>query len=379
MSNTDAERVQMTESAGEQQQPHSQMTLDELVACTVRSLQMDNQFKVKTDELANLIPEFAGREEDDVINFFQRIEAVKRVYKPNEDCLLLVVISKLSGSAKKWFNSKPEYIDLDLDQLQVEMKKVYGSREDKLTLRRRFEMRKWKKGEKFMDYYQHKVILENKIGLSEDELVAYIIDGFDNVTLQNQARMARLTALDDLQSVMKEVRNSSYDKNISVKKSSSESDSKTTDEKSTTSIRCFNCNETGHIISTCPKPKRERGSCYICGAREHQRKNCPQVKSSGTSHSATRASNNTSQTSSTANNATLVLEQMPAPAWTIPTLLRFNEYEFCLNSILDSGSPISLLNIRMLEGKDCQLKMIGNEFNYAGINGSRLQALGKSG
>ena len=43
-------------------------------------------------------------------------------------------------------------------------------------------------------------------------------------------------------------------------------------------LRCFNCNEAGHVMSSCPKPRRERGSCYACGSADHQKRFCPRLK-----------------------------------------------------------------------------------------------------
>ncbi|KAK2578809.1 hypothetical protein KPH14_000814 [Odynerus spinipes] len=42
--------------------------------------------------------------------------------------------------------------------------------------------------------------------------------------------------------------------------------------------RCFNCNQEGHYASTCPKPKREKGSCFSCGVSGHTFRDCPTTK-----------------------------------------------------------------------------------------------------
>ncbi|KAK2578600.1 hypothetical protein KPH14_012219 [Odynerus spinipes] len=50
------------------------------------------------------------------------------------------------------------------------------------------------------------------------------------------------------------------------------------------SDRCFNCNEVGHFMSACRKPKRARGSCFTCGTMgytEHTSQNCPKATNSG--------------------------------------------------------------------------------------------------
>ncbi|CAG9822055.1 unnamed protein product [Phaedon cochleariae] len=39
-------------------------------------------------------------------------------------------------------------------------------------------------------------------------------------------------------------------------------------------LRCFNCNGAGHVVNSCRKPKREEGSCSICGSTQHQQRTC---------------------------------------------------------------------------------------------------------
>ncbi|XP_033238915.1 uncharacterized protein [Drosophila pseudoobscura] len=40
--------------------------------------------------------------------------------------------------------------------------------------------------------------------------------------------------------------------------------------------RCYNCSAHGHYASSCPAPKREKGSCFQCGSMQHQVKDCQQ-------------------------------------------------------------------------------------------------------
>ncbi|XP_033252615.1 uncharacterized protein LOC117192002 [Drosophila miranda] len=55
-------------------------------------------------------------------------------------------------------------------------------------------------------------------------------------------------------------------------------------------VRCYNCSAHGHYASSCPAPKREKGSCFQCGSMQHQVKDCQQ-KPMPTQRSVGTASN----------------------------------------------------------------------------------------
>ncbi|KAF2900587.1 hypothetical protein ILUMI_05600 [Ignelater luminosus] len=126
-------------------------------------------------------------------------------------------------------------------------------------------------------------------------------------------------------------------------------------QRSEETVRCFNCAGRGHRARECKRSKREKGSCYECGGLNH------------------RLAHPDDEIPPT--NITLAAQQMLTPPWTIPVFIESDEYKFCLNSVSDSGSPISLLNVKILEGKEYELESVGSDFNYSGINGSKLHAL----
>lgn len=99
--------------------------------------------------------------------------------------------------------------------------------------------------------------------------------------------------------------------------------------------RCYNCNEVGHIISSCPKPRRDRGTCYQCGSKDHLKRDCPQRKS--TPDSTTMVVDKTSSSSS---------------PYEVPVKFIFNDNNMSCTvstiAILDTGSPISLVKSKIL-------------------------------
>lgn len=75
------------------------------------------------------------------------------------------------------------------DELLDELRGMFYQRPNKITLRRRFEARTWKKGETFHDYVHEKVIMANRISVNDDEILGYIIDGIPDMHLRDLARV----------------------------------------------------------------------------------------------------------------------------------------------------------------------------------------------
>lgn len=55
--------------------------------------------------------------------------------------------------------------------------------------RKQFEQRVWRKDKTFNEYLHQKIIMGNRIGIDEDEMTEYIIEGIPDPILRDQARV----------------------------------------------------------------------------------------------------------------------------------------------------------------------------------------------
>lgn len=133
-------------------------------------------------------------------------------------------------------------------------------------------------------------------------------------------------------------------------------------------IRCYNCNESGHISSRCTKPARAKGSCYKCGAVEHRQQNCPLSAARG-SGEITRPAPGAAR-----ENSTLVVDNGPSPAFTIPVFLEKDNFKCCVSGIIDSGSAISLITLDLID--DLSFETANMPLSFVGINSSKLDIVG---
>lgn len=73
---------------------------------------------------------------------------------------------------------------------------MYGLRPDPLLSRREFEARSWSPGETFADYLHDKVILANRVPISDAEIISYFIEGIPSQDLRTQARVQYYETMD---------------------------------------------------------------------------------------------------------------------------------------------------------------------------------------
>lgn len=103
-----------------------------------------------------------------------------------------LVCSRLTGKALKWYHSGVDCVEMNCEDLLQGLKKMYGQRPNLLVLRRELEARVWKPSETFTDYLHDKVTLANRIPVSDEEIVSYIIESIPSTELRTQAQVQML-------------------------------------------------------------------------------------------------------------------------------------------------------------------------------------------
>lgn len=133
------------------------------------------------------------------------------------------------------------------------------------------------------------------------------------------------------------------------------------------SVRCFNCQEEGHFVTNCTKPKRERGSCFICGSLEHQQRSCPQKFSNG-------RTNNVKKTENDASTNLVEVYTDVVPSYRVKAQVCIEEKQKKITPILDTGSAISLIISSCVP--EYLIDRNKQQNSFYGINNSNLQSLG---
>jgi len=243
---------------------------------SIRQLSLNNIF--------NLLNDFDGNHE--MYNTWEnQIRLLKGTYQLSDEETKMMICGKVKEKAQRWFHSNSNHLNLTVETLLREMKKMYGRETDCLVRRKKFEDRIWKRDETFADYYHEKLILANQVPISANEIVSYLIRGIPNENLRNQVRLQKFTtdvellkAMEDISlpsPVKPEVRKDGRSHH-NIKGEGTTKQHATSKEMMQQKTRCYNCGEAGHIATKCTKPKQEKGACYTCGKMGHQIKECPE-------------------------------------------------------------------------------------------------------
>jgi len=88
--------------------------------------------------IAELLIRFEGKS-DNYDVWERQAKLLRTTYHMNDDITRVMIGMRLKDKALEWLYSKPEHIEMPIDELFNEMRSMYQSRQSKLTLRRTFE------------------------------------------------------------------------------------------------------------------------------------------------------------------------------------------------------------------------------------------------
>ncbi|XP_071650662.1 uncharacterized protein [Temnothorax longispinosus] len=155
--------------------------------------------------ICELLSEFKGTS-DVYWRWEKQFKLLCTTYELDDRAARILVGMKLKDQALKWFHSKPEHLEISVEELLEEMRKMFDHRPARIILKRNFEKRVWQVAETFSEHFHDKVTLANQVPIEEEEIVDHLIEGISDVHLRNQAKIQRFPTKEALLGAFEQVR-----------------------------------------------------------------------------------------------------------------------------------------------------------------------------
>nr|XP_029732879.1 uncharacterized protein LOC115268848 [Aedes albopictus] len=196
---------------------------------------------LRLEDIADFLPVFAGRNDEDINHFIATIENTKRALGLDDETMKLVVIKQLKDSAKDWLHTMTDFMLKTYEETLENLRGMYGFTVNRVELRKCLEKIQWHGREPFVDYCQSKKLIALKLNIEENELVEYIVEGIADLTLKNQARIQNFKTVAEIIQAFRMVK---MDEDTMLRKPGV----------------CYTCNQHGHVAANCkynPEKKKQ--------------------------------------------------------------------------------------------------------------------------
>lgn len=291
--------------------------------------------------VTKLIPPFAGRDEDNVVRWLERIGSVARVYGIPDGSLVLAAVGQLTDRALRWYNRQSIESLSTWDEFKFQIRRHFERRELVTTILERVKNRVWRaRSERFAVYAEDKLQLMQGLVLTEKEKIAMLADGVRDVSLR---RMLLDTWLEAVPDFIEHVRRITED-DVLQKQGSSD------DGRSGVSVRpvepsaktCFTCKRLGHLTRDCRAAKT---TCFKCGQQGHISPKCPRRNTAPGSSLNLVKQASTSSTGYSTEEVTSVneIKNIETLSGACVIVRRHGCVDGYCQALVDTGSPVSLI------------------------------------
>ncbi|RLU21486.1 hypothetical protein DMN91_005859 [Ooceraea biroi] len=334
-----------------------------------------------------LIPFFAGKEEENVVIWLERISGVARMHRINDEVIVLAAVTQLKDRTLEWYNRQPLESIASWDEFRFQIRRHFEIKESYTTTLARIGQRTWKAHtEKFVDYAEEKLSLMQALALSEKEKIELLADGVKEPGLRRMVLGSWATNIPDFLNYVRRVTEDATlakkaETNTRLGGQNRYQNKGQAARQGTTEKTCFTCKQSGHESKDCTQRKV---TCFKCGKEEHISPKCPKrgmATAAATSNLIEQKEESTEEKTETLTAATLHIEKtvtnkMDRPCIGVSSL---NNSNVKLEALVDTGSPVSLIKNSVFKKyfHNKELFRVKDTINLQGVNGSAIRVIGK--
>ncbi|KAJ8914430.1 hypothetical protein NQ315_017526 [Exocentrus adspersus] len=224
-----------------------------------------------------VLPEFDPVKGDISINqWIEKIEEYGEVYDWDDVAIKHYALSKLCGVAKSWRDSLPARSSRTWLEWCELLREDFPCEKSELSLRLDAQKYKRRMNQDIVEYFYEKLSRCNKAKMSDAETIEWIVDGLDNVKFRDY--LGPLRRYNKPCELLLDIKSANSYVGHQKERSVGRFHSGTTVKK--TSVKCFKCNQEGHIANRCTNKvddKSKNITCFKCNGKGHYARDCSKV------------------------------------------------------------------------------------------------------
>lgn len=227
---------------------------------------------------SNVIPEFDPSNDNQSVEWWvHKVSECAQIYAWDDRQICHYALPKLTGLAKKWYQGLPSLL-YTWPQWVEKLKAAFPSTENYGDLLCRMLKIRCKFGQPLDSYYYDKIALLNRCEITGRKAVGCLIHGIDDKFVRMGASACMFEEPEKMLPYLRTVTQNEVQQHrtklsvtVQPPRTNNRALNSFEQNKSSDAIRCFNCNETGHISVKCTKPIKKCGFCHLLG---HLTKDC---------------------------------------------------------------------------------------------------------
>lgn len=235
----------------------------------------------KFQNTVNAIPEFDPSLKNQTMStWLSKVNECATIYGWTDKQTIHFALPKLSGLAKRWYESLPSML-FNWSEWQEKLMSAFPCRENFGQMLTNMLSKRARFGEPLEEYFYEKTILLNRCNIHGKDAVDCIIFGIDDRSVRMGAEAVQF---DDPNKLLSFLRNANIQKPVNKQNSSNNTMTSTNSNSQhhknfkrnpNSNVQCYNCGLSGHYSNKCSQPLKRCDKCNLIG---HLSNDCPKDK-----------------------------------------------------------------------------------------------------
>ncbi|KAI8430206.1 hypothetical protein MSG28_000554 [Choristoneura fumiferana] len=293
----------------------------------------------------NVIPDFDPQAKSQTMkNWISKINESAHVYGWSDRQTIFYALPKLKGLAKRWYDGLTT-VKFTWKEWQEKLLLAFPCEHNYGDLLSEMLARKTRRNETLEEYYYDKIMLINRCDLEGKHAVDCLTHGIFDTNIKMNVQGAHLetpeSVLKYFRSISSKAPDNTFKKQFAGNRDNVDSTSvrkqfDTTLKRTQGTATCYNCGESGHMVTRCTKPIIK---CKKCRRFGHLEKDCSNIVNTQTNSDQNKINNESSKANTSQNVRNITTEGQGNNKYFKSITVNGHS----MKSFVDLGSECSLL------------------------------------